>query len=317
MRVASPRFRFLVLSGVVVLATAMAVRDQGADGAAGAAGPAQVGDVVVPFELVQGLVVIQGSLGSVDSLNLILDSGVNPSVIGLAAAKERKLEITPGDPLAVQGVGGSRQLAYGAVVEDLSIANVRMPPFDAVVMELGGMDAALGRRLDGALGYSFLMSRALRIDYEAGEVTLFDGTAQSGSSGPPLPMVVSGGTVFVDSVFVGGHPVRAHLDTGAGPALTISEDAVDRLGLRELRSRAVEGTVRGARGTAPVWRVTADSVRVGDVSVRDVPVGFAEFVPEGDAILGSGFFSGMVLTLDYVAGTVHVREGAGPAEPGS
>ena len=261
----------------------------------------------LPFRVTEDLVLLEAHLGDDGPFNVILDTGVNPSVIDLATARARGMPVQDKRPLAAQGVGTSSRPVYPARIEGLTLGSRVFPAIPAVAMDLAAMETALGRPLHGALGYSFLHSRAVRIDYPGRMITVYDGPAPIGTEdGQGLPARIVDTSLMVDSVFVNGRRVGVHLDTGAGPALTISTDAVDRLGLADVRAEAVAGQVRGARGTAPVWRATVDSIRVGGAVVSDVEVAFAPWVQGADGILGNGFLRHFVLVLDYAAGSVHI-----------
>ncbi|MDH3223881.1 MAG: retropepsin-like domain-containing protein [Gemmatimonadota bacterium] len=257
-------------------------------------------ELQVSFESPSGLIMIKVGFGPDAEMNVLMDTGVNPSVFDLKRAQDLGIQIDGRRPYATQGAGSRALLAYPARVGQLRIAGQTVDAFDALAMDLSAMGAAMGRPLDGALGYSFLAGKSLTIDPSADLLTLHAGAVGSHDSGVPMDIV--DGTLFVDAVFVNGLPLRGHLDTGAEPALTVSAERASSLGLGDLLDQGQPGSVRGARGSAQVVRSRADSLRIGGHSVRDVDIAFASWVGQGDAIVGMGFFRNFVTTFDYVSG---------------
>jgi aspartyl protease family protein len=91
------------------------------------------------------------------------------------------------------------------------------------------------------------------------------GGAPAGGSRIVLP--VSSGGHFMAQGAINGRAVSFMIDTGATSiAMGVSE--AERLGLNYKAGE--KGFVSTANGTAPAWRLTLGSVRVGDVEVFDL-----------------------------------------------
>lgn len=262
----------------------------------------------MPYSSPAGLVLILGSVGEGGEMSLLLDTGVNPSVLDLTKAQELGIPLDARNPFAVRGAGSRALLAYPAEVTDLRLGGRRLPPVQAVAMDMSEMAKALGTEVHGALGFSLLSDRILTIDPGTKRVALREPPWESVA--PWVPLHITEGSPSSDAVFINGHPIRAALDTGAQPMITISTAKAQSLGLGDLLESADPGTVRGARGSAPVLRARADSLRIGEMSLHDVPVAFAEWVEEGDAIIGMEFFSHFVTTFDYASARLYL----GPAQ---
>ncbi|MGI9627722.1 MAG: aspartyl protease family protein [Longimicrobiales bacterium] len=274
----------------------------------------------VPFEFPDSQVVFEAFIGEQGPFRLILDTAVNPSVIDLETARALKLPMDDGGGTRASGVGDDRSSAMSRVIPTaiagLNVGGSPVLPFDAVAMDLRAFSEQVGRPLHGALGFSFLKSRAVRIDYPARTITFGEGLADiegaraSATQTVEFPMVLVGTDVQIESVSVNGHLMTALLDTGASPALTISSSAAGRLGLGDLIAAAEPGLVRGAGGTAQVFRTLADSIGVGPLHSGDARVTFAPWLQQTDALLGNGFLKDFVLTLDYSGKRVRIEQPA-------
>ena len=255
--------------------------------------------LTIPYSSPAGLVLVQGTMGESEELGLLLDTGVNPSVLDLAKAQELGIPLDGRNPFAVAGAGNRALLAYPADVSDLRLGGTRLTLGEAVAMDMTDMAQALGTALHGALGYSLLSGRIMTVDPGARQVILREPPWES--EAPSVPLQLVGGTPWADEVFIDGRKIRAALDTGAQPMITISTARAAALGLGDLLASADSGTVRGARGSARVLRARADSLRIGQMSLQDVPVTFADWVEDGDAIVGMEFFGHFVTTFDYAS----------------
>lgn len=113
-------------------------------------------------------------------LTMLLDTGVNPSAIDEARAKQLGLPLDVKRAGQGSGEGGGQTQAIPTTIRGLSIGGRDFGSAEALASDLRGMSAAYGRKLDGVLGYSFLKSKTVLIDYPARAVTFFASAADSG-----------------------------------------------------------------------------------------------------------------------------------------
>jgi hypothetical protein len=102
--------------------------------------------------------------GNHPTLLFLLDTGATASAIDHKTAEKLQLQIT--GKTKVEGTAGIIE-ARTAVVPSLSTGNARVEGIKATVQDLGGSLVPKGRRLDGILGYDFLSSFSLSIDYKS------------------------------------------------------------------------------------------------------------------------------------------------------
>ena len=87
-----------------------------------------------------------------------------------------------------------------------------------------------------------------------------------------------------------GISVRFLVDTGAS-SIALSVDEAKRAGVNYLAG--TRGRVQTANGTAPVYMVKLDAVRVGDITVNNVDAVIIDGDKLGIALLGMSFLNRM------------------------
>jgi len=94
---------------------------------------------------------------------------------------------------------------------------------------------------------------------------------------------------------INGGSVRFLVDTGA-TLVTLPASEARRLGIDYLRGR--RGQMQTANGVAAVYRVTLDSVRIGDIEVNGVDAVVSEGGAMSMSLLGMSFLNRMEMRRD-------------------
>jgi hypothetical protein len=197
------------------------------------------------------------------------------------------------------GIAHVRSIAVGAAREE----NVQV----AITGELDRIGAAIRTRVEGNLGFNFLKSFRLTLDYARSVLRLAPGPGAGEGNGSsrllPFALAAPSKPLILVPVFVDGEgPFQFALDTGASRTM-LAPDLVRRLGLETVKDDAATG----AGGAVQIVAGTVTSLSVGDVSVRDHAIGAGEFVrwisqAAGvtlDGILGYNFLRQFRVTIDY------------------
>jgi predicted aspartyl protease len=105
--------------------------------------------------------------------------------------------------------------------------------------------------------------------------------------------------MFVDVLINGKGPYRFIVDTGATQTVLSSRVAAS-LGLRQVATNIMYGLGGEGKTDSPVYRV--DTLKVGDVTIRDVPLGslsnpLLDLITDG--ILGPSLLADFAITIDY------------------
>ena len=201
----------------------------------------------------------------------LVDSGADTSVVGLRIAHELQLPI--GTPANLHGMTSSAQVDRVMVDELLlgqsAIKNLEVPALRE--QDLGG---------EGMIGIDALVEQRLMMDFEKRIIKVED--ARQPARWLDGEIVVTArrrrGQLILTQVRAAGLPVDAVIDTG-------SEITIGNLALRD---RLVRGTRRKLT-TIPVTGVTGvtidlqlariDELKLGSVTLRDVPIAFADVPP--------------------------------------
>ncbi|MBA3774682.1 MAG: TIGR02281 family clan AA aspartic protease [Ramlibacter sp.] len=93
------------------------------------------------------------------------------------------------------------------------------------------------------------------------------GTGGAAARGTRIVLTAGSGGHFMTQGAINGRAVHFMVDTGA-TMVGMGASTAERLGLNYKAGQ--QGFANTANGTAPAWRMTLGSVRVGDVEVHDV-----------------------------------------------
>jgi predicted aspartyl protease len=190
------KIRFLVTALVVVTPTL----------ARGADTPGEI-----PFKLAQGFgIVVRGEMGSMRSMNFLLDTGAVPSVIGQRAAAQMGIRGTRG---SLTLLNKDSQAEY-VTVDEVQLGWIRAERLAMVVVDLAHLEQRLGTRIDAILGLDMFVGQDIGIDYKHRKIT-------RGLSGQSRHVVAvetfsaAGAPYWVVPISLGGEAFHVLLDTGA------------------------------------------------------------------------------------------------------
>jgi predicted aspartyl protease len=278
-------------------------------------GAAQAGAaVVVPIEIEQNLVIVRVRIGASPPLAFLLDTGASASVI--ATDRLAGAALAAGASVAATGQGGEidASTVRGAV---LRIGPVRLAPASIAAVDLGGLSAGLGRRIDGILGHELFERYVVRIDYDRRRLTLFEPGEASGG-GTDIPIEIRDGTPFVAATLSQSGesvPARLLVDSGASGALTLYADFVaahpDLVPMRTLALTG--GAILPGQFRARAGRLGA--LALGPLRFAGPVANFSSNSGGDDAAPGdAGQIGGEVLgrftaTYDYRRGLMRLRPG--------
>lgn len=160
-------------------------------------------DLVMPFDLVSDFViVVQGQIGELGGLRLILDTGSTHSAIDRRVADRMGLHSRPGKVFNFD-----RNLAIEwADVPEVRIGPIRVAGIDMVVARLADI-SELAENADGIIGLDVLSrAKKIAIDYQRRRI-FFELDEGHGSE----PSAMKG---LVVTVVIQGLPMRLVVDTG-------------------------------------------------------------------------------------------------------
>jgi hypothetical protein len=231
----------------------------------------------VPFELYQHhLIVIKGSIGRLDGLRLLIDTGSIPSMVDGRIARKLNLQAEPSTLVAF----GQRVAIQSAVLDGFRMGSMMSGPVPAGVSDLSYLE---GVRIDAIVGLDVLARTSFSIDYRT-RVLRF---APTGREDWVAPLELAWPFLTV-RMTIAGQPVRLLVDTGSTDLVVFKTRLPAALSGARWRG---EKTVRYASGVARLQRLDLRQVGLGG-HVWDKLEGWTlDRVPQGyptsiDGVLG-------------------------------
>jgi|GEM_PF-790778 len=172
----------------------------------------------IPFQLYGNMIVTEISVDESTPLNFIFDTGAGGTVINASTAAS--LGIVGDETVSREGATGMAEIVQSTdhivYVEDISFQDATLG-----IAELGHIEKRLGMPIDGVIGWLILSQYAVRIDYDAMLIEIYDNNKfeyDFGDSGYTLE--VQGTAIFtnVTTTFKSGNIFtgKVLVDTGAG-----------------------------------------------------------------------------------------------------
>lgn len=201
----------------------------------------------------------------------VVDSGADTSVVGLGIARELQLPL--GTPATLNAMTASarvdRVLVDELEVGPSTIRDLQVPAL--AERDLGG---------DGMIGIDALVRQRLMMDFEARTIKVED--AQRSLPRLPGEIVITArrqrGQLILTEVRAAGLPLEAVVDTGS--EITIGNLALRDKLIRGNKDKFVPLEVTGVTGaTIKVQLARIGELRLGSVTLRDVPIAFADLPP--------------------------------------
>lgn len=240
--------------------------------------------------------------------SFLLDTGAGATVLDAALARELGLEGR--GRLQARGAAGSDAAAF-VTVERFELPGVELRGQTVVTLDLAPVAEAIGRPVDGVLGYDFLSRFAVRMDYPGRRLGLWpSGTFAPDPGATRLRLQIESNVPRVEGVLNGIHRGSFLVDTGNGSALLLHSPFVREQGLQGDGGGSFR--VSGVGGSDSMESASVDSLRLGDRVFRDVPALLARAESGAVAIhgaignIGGALFAEGVLAFDYGAASLWV-----------
>ena len=242
------------------------------------AAPATGAPLTTPFDFSKSEIGVEATIRD-GSVYVILDTGVDPSVVDLATADALGLKVDRTDAGEASGFGASKGAAvFPTTIDGLTIRGRSFAPFEALASDMTSLSDHYGRKLDAVLGYSFLSDKIVLIDYPARMLALLDHArevrplVQTCRTHWTTPLRTSDSFPVIPLFRFGRTTGPVTLYTGSNGGIGLYQVALDLPGLRS--SLIEKGTAihSGARGDAKTYALA-------------VSVGFGPFnLPAGQIV---------------------------------
>ncbi len=200
------------------------------------------------------LVIVEGSIGNVEKLHFLVDTGAYPSIVDQKIARNLGLAEQPARVnLANKSVQTGR-----VILPSLLLGSVRVEALPVLTQDLSYMQKAVGYKVDAIIGLDVLRRSSFTIDYRTKEI-LFNPIEDLRFSAPfdaDVPVV----TIRTK---LQNHPLRLVVDTGSPDVMLFESRMSDFTGFRTL---GTQETVN-AGGTLRLRKVWIPDVYLGQEKI--------------------------------------------------
>jgi Aspartyl protease len=252
--------------------------------------PKKVLSAEIPFSLLQGyMITVEGRVADLDRLNLVIDTGTNPSMIDKSIADKLNLKgIQRGLSLF------NKDLASETVMlPDLELGQLHRANLQVMVADFSKIGKGLGVRLDGVIGLDVLGATSFTIDYQKSRI-LFHASQERHSAS-----FAAGPQFITVNLKTGGKDLRLLLDTGT-PRLILFSDSLHNL---DYNWSAAIGTGQNISGTVPYETIILPYAKLGgeDVGPQRVSVVAGQKSRRiiYDGLIGVAFLHPRQLSFDF------------------
>ena len=203
--------------------------------------------------------------------NFVVDSGADTSVVGLRLA--RALQLPLGKPVILNS------MTARSIVDRVKVDHMAFGPSVIRDLELPALnDNDVGG--DGMIGIDALVRQRLMMDFEKRLIRVED--ARKPTRTNPGDIVITArrhrGQLILTQVNAAGLPLEAVVDTGT--EISIGNLALRKKLIRGNRDKFVTIPVTGVTGvTTDLQIARVAELRLGSVTLRDVPIAFADVPP--------------------------------------
>jgi len=213
---------------------------------------------VLPFKIYgTQLIVVQGSIGSLEKRNLIIDTGAYPTVIDSAIAQKLSLSGHREDLDALD----QTLSAQAVTVPSIEVGPVHATFVQGLVQDLSEVSGRVGVRIDGLVGLDVLSFSSFVIDYGAKKIS-FGAIDPLPSS---VPFVMAKGKLCVD------------LQAGENSLRLLVASSAERIVLLRSHVPWIPDSDRARAfaslgGSSVMKEVRLDGLQIGDTLLNTDPV---------------------------------------------
>ena len=243
----------------------------------------------IPFQLYGNVIITELSVDESTPLNFIFDTGAGGTIINASTAAN--LDIVGDETVSREGATGMAEIVQSidhiVCVEDISFQDVTLG-----IAELGHIEKRIGTPIDGVIGWLILSQYAVRIDYDAMLIEIYDNNRfeyDFGDSGYTLE--VQGTAIFtnVTTAFKSGNIFtgKVLVDTGAGSTFYFNTPFIEENDLLvEMDTYYERETQSISNETAHVYTTMLANLSIGKYEISTLPVTMA--IAEAGASSWSG-----------------------------
>ncbi len=222
--------------------------------------------VIVPFHYQAGHIYVKVRVNDDDEVFFMLDSGAGINIIDKEFARRKGL-ISEGR-FPAKGIGGYDSASV-AVIDSLTIGEVRLFNQIAAVVDLSELALASPGELGGLIGYDLLSRMPAKVDFGKQHLIFYNPPsfiAPDSQFAVPLSLISK---VPAVDVIIDGYKGRFLVDLGSAFGVILHEPFVDRNNLvsRFTDIREVSGRVSGIGGSSRTKSALGSKLKIGSLEI--------------------------------------------------
>ncbi len=274
------------------------------------------------FQLIKNLIVIPVYINEKGPFNFILDTGVSPLLITDPSILDT-LELGITRPIKITGLGKGELIeAYAANTIDVSIGAAHMDNVPAAILksDIFNLSNFLGIHVHGLIGYYFLNSFIVKIDYPNHQMKFYMHDVKSRIKGIPVPIELILNkpylTLPVTAPNLGLFNARLLVDSGASFALSLESIDSAKFPLPDSNITAnlgmgFSGLISGHIGRIHALRIAGVTLENVLTNYPDYAEGAAKALATGrNGSIGAELLRRFHITYDYQNSLVYLRPNA-------
>lgn len=273
----------------------------------------------IDFKLIKNLIVIPIYINNKGPFNFILDTGVSPLLITDASILDN-LDFTQLRPIKLTGLGKGQTIeayASNTILVDVGASQMSNMPTAILKTDVFHLSNYLGIHIHGIIGYYFLNSFIVKINYPANEMKFYRYDKKPKIKGSPIPidMILNKPYVRIPVMDPNLGLIQAKLlmDSGASFALSLESLDGQKFPLPDTSIKANLGMGFGGLISGNIGRVS--SIKIASYVLPNVLTTFPDY-EDGAAKVAATGRNGSIgaellrrfhITYDYQAGLVYLK----------
>lgn len=254
------------------------------------------------FDWQNGMIFVPVRMNGSRTLSFVLDSGSARMLIDRAVANSLGLQASGSGSL--QGAGSGRIAVEYIHDVSITLPGVESGRYDLSTADLQPLEATLGVKVDGILGYEFFNRFVVTVDFRAKTLTLtLPEFFRESSAAEMLPIEVKDKWAFVKAELVLPGTVTVQdsfmIDSG-------SSDAVDHPIVMKLQSRVASESGVGLGEPVQGATARATSFRLGRYTLNAPNVSCCGATDATSKMIGTEVLRRFTVTFDYPASRIFI-----------
>ena len=246
----------------------------------------------MPFQLIKNLIVIPVYINEKGPFNFILDTGVAPLLITDPSILDT-LDLRLLRPIKLSGLGKGEVIeAYSSNTIDVDIGASRMDNVPSAILksDIFNLSNFLGIHVHGLIGYYFLNSFVVKIDYPGQQMKFYRHEAKPKIKGVAVPMQMILNKPYLNlpvmAPNVGLFNAKLLMDSGASFALSLESLDGQKFPLPDSSITANLGMGFGGLISGHIGRV--QSMKIADVLLKNVLTNYPDYADGAAKVLATG-----------------------------